>query len=362
MAIFSIPNVKISGMSACVPKQVVYNKDYKWISEKERNNLIKIIGVNQKRVVEKGTITSDLCYVAACGLIKDLCWDKTEIDLLIFVSQSRDYLLPATACILQERLGLPHTTIAQDISMGCSAFNYGLSTISAMMSHGGIKKALLLIGDISSYGSYRDKTVYPLFGDAGAAIALEYKPEAKKMTFNLQTDGKGYKAIIIPHGGFRRLPTVKTLEYKKYGKGIIRHKGHVVLDGVEVLNFSLREVAPNVKKLLKDINKDINDFDYVVFHQANKLMNNTIRRILKIDKSKFPSSLKEFGNTSSASIPLTIVTQLQKEITNKKVSILTVGFGVGLSWGSNNIELDKISCPNLFIYEDYKEKYGINKI
>lgn len=362
MAIYSTPNVKISGISACVPKKVEYNIDYTWISEKERKNLIKTIGVEKKHHVKKGTTTSDLCYVSAEGLIKELNWDKNKIDLLVFVSQSRDYLLPATACILQERLGLADTCVALDVNMGCSGYNYGLSVVSGMMANGGIKKALLLSGDVSSIGSRRDKTVFPLFGDAGTATALEYKKGAIDIPFNLQTDGKGYKAIIIPDGGFRGLPTRKSLDYKSYGKGIIRHKVHVSLDGIEVFNFSLREVAPNIKKLLKYSDRKIESLDYVVFHQANYLMNNTIRKMLKIDTEKFPFSLKNYGNTSSASIPLTIVTELKKEVETKKLSILMAGFGVGLSWGSNIVEIDHITCPEIFIYEDYKEKYGINKI
>ena len=362
MAIYSTPNVKFAGISACVPKDVAHNKDYTWISEKERKNLIKTIGVESKHHVKNGTTTSDLCYVAADGLIKELGWDRNEIDLLIFVSQSRDYLLPATACILQERLGLAQTCVALDVDMGCSGYNYGLSVASGMMTSGGIRKALMLTGDVSSIGSKRDKTVFPLFGDAGTATALEYKKGAPDIFFNLQTDGKGYRAIIIPDGGFRSLPSKKSFDYKSYGKGIIRHKVHVSLDGIEVFNFSLREVAPNIKKLLKHTDRKIDSFDFVVFHQANYLMNNTIRRMLKIDKDKFPFSLKNYGNTSSASIPLTIVTELQEEVKNKKLSVLLAGFGVGLSWGSNIIELDNITCPEIYIYEDYKKQYGINKI
>ena len=362
MAIISIPNVKISGISACVPKNVKHNKDYKWISEKERENLIKTIGVESKHHANKNTATSDLCYVAADGLINELYWDRNDIDLLIFVSQSRDYLLPATSCILQERLKLPNTCIALDINMGCSGYNYGLSVIAGMMTNGGIKKALLLSGDVSSTSSARDKSAFPLFGDAGSATALEYKKGSFEIPFNLQTNGKGYKSIIIPDGGLRNIHSKKSFEYKSYGKGIIRHKLHIALDGIEIFNFSLQEVAPNIKKLLKYSKREINSFDYIVFHQANYLMNNTIKKILKIDKDKFPYSLKHYGNTSSASIPLTIVTQLKNEVENKKLSILLAGFGVGLSWGSNIIELDRITCPTLYIYEDYKKKYGINKI
>ena len=362
MAFTKANNVKISGISACVPENVVYNKDYKWISEKERNNLIKTIGVEKKHTSPKGIITSDLCFVAADGLIRELDWDKNEIDLLIFISQSRDYLLPATACILQERLNLPQTTAAFDINMGCSAYNYGLATIAGMMANGGFRKALMLTGDVSTLGSYRDKSTFPLFGDAGTATALEYSSEAPTIYSSLQTDGKGYKAIIIPEGGFRKPPSKKTFDYKRYGKGMIRHQYHVELDGIEVFNFSLREVAPHIKRFIREIDFSLDDIDYLVLHQANKLINNTIRKMLRLDKEKVPFSLKEYGNTSSASIPLTIVSQLKEKAENEKLTMLLTGFGVGLSWGSNLITTEKITCPEVYIYEEYKKQYGVKQI
>ncbi|HIE15297.1 MAG TPA: ketoacyl-ACP synthase III [Bacteroidales bacterium] len=362
MAITKAYNTKISGISACVPQNIVYNKGYKWISEKERKNLIKTVGVEAKHTCPKNIITSDLCYVAADGLIRELGWQRNEIDLLIFISQSRDYLLPATACILQERLNLPKTTAAFDMNMGCSAYNYGLSVTAAMMSNGGFKKGLLLTGDVASLGSYRDKTTFPIFGDAGTATAFEYKEGASPIFSSLQTDGTGYKAIIIPEGGFRKPPSKKTFDYKRYEKGVIRHKGHVELNGIEVFNFSLREVVPHIKNFLKTIEYNLSDIDFLVLHQANKLINETIRKMLRLEKEKVPLSLKEYGNISSASIPLTIVSKLNNQVTSQKLSMLLTGFGVGLSWGSNQLELDKIICPEVYIYEDYKKKYGIKQI
>ena len=362
MAFTQANNVQITGISACVPKNIVYNKDYKWISEKERNNLIKTIGVKQKHTSPKNVITSDLCFVAADGLIRELGWDRNKIDLLIFISQSRDYLLPATACILQERLNLPHTTAAFDINMGCSAYNYGISVIAGMMANSGFRKGLMLTGDVSSLGSYRDKSTFPLFGDAGTATAFEYKQGAPTIFSSLQTDGKGYKAIIIPEGGFRKPPSKKTFNYKSYGKGMIRHQAHVELDGIEVFNFSLREVTPHIKKFMREIDFSLDNIDYLVLHQANKLINNTIRKMLRLEKEKVPFSLKEYGNTSSASIPLTIVNQLKEKTEKEKFTMLLTGFGVGLSWGSNLITIEKITCPEVYIYEDYKQKYGVKQI
>jgi len=347
MALFSIPNFKIAGISCCVPKNVVFNKDYKWISEKERNVLIKKTGIEEKRHADSDTTTADFCEVSAEKLIEGLGWKKEEIELLVFVSQSRDFILPATACILQDKLGLSHSAIAFDVSMGCSGFPYGLSIVGNYIAHCGIKKALLMMGDVSPISSYRDKTTYPLFGHAGSAIAFEYDEKAAPMHFNLQTDGSGYKAIMIPAGGMRNFPTRKMFEIKKIEKGVYRNNMQLVLDGYAVFDFSLREVVPNINALLQFAETSLDKTDYVVFHQANMLINDTLRKKLKLPVEKVPSSLKKFGNTSSASIPVTVVTELQNQVANQKLNILYCGFGVGLSWGSVIAQTENIYCPDL---------------
>lgn len=354
MAFFQVPNIRIAGISACVPESEFHNKDYDWIGEKERVTLIKTIGVESKRHAQKGTTTSDLCYESANKLIDELGWNKSEIDLLVFVSQSRDYIIPATAGLLQSRLGLSKSCIAFDISLGCSGYVYGLSVIGSMMATGAIKKGLLLTGDISTLNtSYKDKSAFPLFGDAGTATAVEICKDGAPMKFNLQTDGSGYDAIIIPDGGIRNFADKETsFEYHEISDGIIRNNLNIVLDGIKVFNFSLREVKPNILKLLKEYDISIDDIDYFVFHQANLLMNETIRKQLKLTPEKVPVSLKKYGNTSSASIPLTIVTELSKQVTSTKLNILLSGFGVGLSWGSVQLELDNIVCPPILTLKD----------
>jgi len=354
MAIFQVPNINIAGISACVPQDEYSNNNYDWISEKERETLIKVIGVEKKRHAKKGTTTSDLCFVAADNLINELNWDRSEIDLLIFVSQSRDYIIPATAGLLQDKLSLSHSCIAFDVSLGCSGFVYGLSVIGSIMSTGRIKKGLLLTGDISTLNtSYRDKSAFPLFGDAGTATAIELVDNTNRMMFNLQTDGGGYDAIIIPDGGIRNFANKDTsFNYDKISEGIIRNKFNIALDGVKVFNFSLREVKPNINKLLQNFELTMDDIDYFVFHQANKLMNETIRKQLKVDPDKVPTSLKNYGNTSSASIPLTIVTEISNKVKNNKLTMLFSGFGVGLSWGSVILRTENIVCPLVYTYKD----------
>ena len=354
MAIFSIPDIKLSGISACVPENEYNNSDYDWISEKDRETLIKTIGVEKKRFADKGTTTADLCFAASEKLLNELNWNREDVQLLIFVSQSRDYLIPATAGILQEKLGFLKTCMAFDISLGCSGYVYGLSVIGSLMSTGRISKALLLSGDISTLNtSFKDKSAFPLFGDAGTATAIELQENTPpKMTFNLQTDGKGYKAIIIPDGGIRNFADKETsFEYEKIDEGIYRNKFNIALNGVDVFNFSLREVRPNIKKVLEFASLTNDDVDYFVFHQANKLMNETIRRQLRLPEEKVPYSLKDYGNTSSASIPLTIVTNLSEEVRNKKLRFLLSGFGVGLSWGSVILETENIICPEIITYQ-----------
>ena len=348
MAIFSVSNVKYSGVSACVPKNSVSNKDYHNLSEIDKELLIKTTGIEEKRIVEPGIATSDLCFEAAEKLIADLNWKKDDIELLIFVSQSRDYILPATAIILQNRLGLKITTIAFDLSLGCSGYVYGLSVISSLISSGKIKKALLLAGDVSSLSPNKnDKSTYPLFGDAGSATALEYSKNAKPIYFNLQSDGSGYEAIMISDGGVRNPITESSFVDKKVGDGITRNGRNLILNGLEVFNFTLREVAPNISDFFEKTNTSKSNYDYFIFHQANKLLNESIRKKLKITEEKVPYSLDKFGNTSSASIPLTMVSQLSSDLKNKYLSLLFSGFGVGLSWGTMSVETDKIICPEL---------------
>jgi 3-oxoacyl-[acyl-carrier-protein] synthase-3 len=348
MAIFSISNVKFSGVSACVPKGKASNDNYDLLSEKERHMLIKTTGIEERRVAREGVTTSDLCFDAAEKLIQELQWNKEEIELLIFVSQSRDYILPATAIILQDRLGLPKTTIAFDLSLGCSGYIYGLSVISSMMSNAQVKKALLLVGDISSLSpNEKDKSTFPLFGDAGTATALEFDRKAAPMNFNLQSDGSGHKAIIIEDGGVRNPLNDASFIDEEISPGITRNRRNLALDGLEVFNFSLREVAPNIRATFEATNTTKDDYDYFVLHQANKLMNESIRKKLKIEAEKVPYTLKEFGNTSSASIPLTLVKELNNELRTKKLNLLFSGFGVGLSWGTATVQTENITCPKL---------------
>ncbi|GAB4250847.1 MAG: ketoacyl-ACP synthase III [Vicingaceae bacterium] len=353
MPLFKTNNIKISGLAAAVPKTIYSNKDYDWVPENERDLLIKTIGVQERRIAAKGTATSDLCFEAAEKLIAALNWEKESIQLLIFVSQTFDYQIPSTAIILQDRLKLPKSTIAFDINLGCSGYVYGLSVVSSLMNTTGIKKALFLAGDVSTLNaSYKDKSAFPLFGDAGTATALELDDNAQPMFFNLNSDGSGFDAIYVKDGGMRNFICDKSFEVKKYGEGIYRNDIQIALNGIEVFNFGLKEVKPNVIDLLNYAGKTIDDIDYFVFHQANKLMNETIRKKIKIPPEKFPYSIEKYGNTSSASIPLTMLYKIKNELEENELDLVLSGFGVGLSWGTVFLKTNKVKCLPIIEYDD----------
>ncbi|PJB14645.1 MAG: ketoacyl-ACP synthase III [Flavobacteriales bacterium CG_4_9_14_3_um_filter_32_8] len=344
MALFSIENIQIKGISCAVPKDIYSNMDYERISIKEREMLIRTTGVEKRHVAKFGTTTADLCKVATNKLLNELKWQRSDIEILIFVSQSRDYLIPATACILQNRLELSKNCMAFDVNMGCSGYVYGLSIIAGIMAATKLKKGLLLVGDVSTLNtSYKDKSTFPLFGDAGTCTAIQFVDGAQ-MNFNLQTDGSGYEAIIIRDGGCRNYASKESFDSKKYSDGIERNRVELELDGIQVFNFSLKEVHLNILTLLEFRKNKVEEIDYFIFHQANKLINESIRKKLKIPIEKFPYSMAEYGNTSSASIPLTILAALSENLQNQNQKLLLSGFGVGLSWGSAIIDFKNVVC------------------
>lgn len=209
-----------------------------------------------------------------------------------------------------------------------------------------MKKGLLLAGDTTTVTkSPKDKSTYPLFGDAGTVTALEFNRTARPLRFHFGTDGKGSEAIIIPDGGFRSFYNEKSTEYKEIEPGIVRNRLQSVLNGPAVFTFGISKAPKSVNAILEYFQIKKEDIDYFIFHQANLFMNEKIRNKLQIEPEKVPYCLKDYGNTSSASIPLTIVTQNANLFKNKK--ILACAFGVGLSWASVVFDIEDFICPAL---------------
>ena len=347
MSFINIENIAIKGVAACVPKQRESNLDYDRISEKERKKLIKTTGVEFRRIAKKEETAADLSFQAADQLIKDLGWNKEDISVLINITQTPDYLIPSTAIILQNRLGLSTNCLAFDINLGCSGYVYGLSVIAKMLDGQNIKKGLLLAGDKSSHPvNIEDKSTYPLFGDAGSATAIEFVQGAAPMSFKMNSDGAGYEAIIVRAGGLRSPASEENLKVNQISEGIARAANELELNGLDVFSFATTKVPKQIKELFQHTNQEVKDIDFFLFHQANKLMNELIRKKLKIEPEKTPYSLVEFGNTSSASIPLTMVVGLKEDF-KKELKLLLAGFGVGLSWASAIVETNNIICSDL---------------
>jgi len=351
MALFFIENVSIEGIAASVPKQTADNLLLDLLTEKERNLFIKAVGIRYRRVAPKGITASDLCFEAALKILKETNTLPSEVSGLIFVTQTPDYLIPNTASILQHKLGLSKSCIAFDVNLGCSGYVYGLSLAAGFSSRIEGSKILLLVGDVSTKViSQRDKSVVPLFSDAGSATIVSYK-KGSTFYFNLQTDGAEYDDIIIPDGGLRNATNAQSFIEEEKEPGIFRNNLQMKLDGIRIFNFALREVASNIHTLYEKYNLSLAETDFIFLHQANKLMLESVRKKLNVEARKVPYSLYDFGNTSSATIPLTMVANTRKELSENKNHLLLCGFGVGLSWGSVFLETQSICISELIEIE-----------
>ena len=343
MALLNVKGVRIAGLSSGVPKLVVSKADSINSSDYDASDFIEKTGIKEVRVSDEFT-ASDLCYAAAERLLQDLGWEKDTVEGLFFVSQHPDYILPATSCILQDRMGLSKECYAMDISLGCSGWVYGLNVATAVVSGHGMKRALLLCGDARK----RAKCDFdPLFGFAGTVTALEYTGnEEDEMRFHVGTDGSGYDALIIPDGGARNPATAKSFDMEEVD-GKMMHRMQTRMKGMDVFSFAISTAPKSIKKLMAEEGKSAEDYDYFVLHQANTMINEMIRKKIKATPEQVPYSLHEFGNTSMASIPLTIVTQLRGKVENRSTSYIACGFGVGLSWGTVSFKTNNLVISEL---------------
>ena len=333
MAKITFQGVGIKALSACVPQEVVYNRDLGYlIPEEEIDKVIDNIGIEQRRIAAPDVMASDLCFKAAQQLMADNDIDPASIDVLLFMSQTADYRIPATSCLLQQRLGLPKETMCMDITLGCSGYLYALSTAFAYASVPGVNRVLLLDGEtFSKIVNRRDKVDWPLYGDAGTATLVE-KGDFGESTFLLYTDGSGEEKLKI-HAGMRNPITPDSCVEREREEGNVRTDLEVFMDGMDVFNFAISKVPRSVKQLLAETGGTIDDVDYLVFHQANRFMMDFFVKKLKIAPDRVPFSIGKYGNTSSASVPLTISSELNGKLEGSHTVVLSA-FGAGLSWGS----------------------------
>lgn len=353
MAFLKIDNVAIKGISACVPPSVEENRDIPFYAPSEAEQIIVATGIERRHIAGPNICVSDLCFKAAEKLIEELEWDKDSIDLLALCTQNPDYKNQPTSFLVHERLGLKESVMCLDFFHGCPGWVTSLSSVSAMLSTGGIKRALLLVGDtVSKDQNQASHESRPLFGDACTATVLEYEQGAPAMLFNNGTMSDGGKALILTQGGYRNPYTHETLEIELARRAGTLPEGLADdMDGMDVFSFAITKVPKALKRLCTEYEIKIEDIDYLILHQANKLIVDAIAKRLKIPTEKVPLGLHEYGNTTSASIPLTIVSECAEAYRNGKQKALVCGFGTGLSWGSAFIETNKIVIPKVIIYE-----------
>lgn len=336
MAFLTYQGIGITAMAAAVPKQIINNYEYtQYFPADQVKEVVDKVGIFERRFADENTCSSDLCFAAAERLIADNNIDRSEIDLLIFISQTPDYRMPATSITLQHRLGLSGSCIAFDINLGCSAFMYGLSVAYGMMQGGHIRKALILDGETrSKVYSPKDRRSAFIFGDAGVAALLECDEKFGKSYFSLNSDGSRADLIMIKGGGYRHMSSIETLQEKVVDEyGNIRSDEHGYMNGGDVFNFVIREVPRDIKKTLAYADRTADSFDYIIFHQANNFINSYIAKKMKLDTTKIPSTIEKYGNTSSVSVPLTIVSELKDKMEGKK-ELLMSAFGVGMTWAT----------------------------
>ncbi|WP_042165719.1 3-oxoacyl-ACP synthase III family protein [Paenibacillus gorillae] len=349
MAISNISNVSIKGISCALPRHKYDVEQFSDVfSQKDIKKVTNMVGTKYFYRTDETQTTADLCVSAAEILIEKLSWDRNEIDGIIFVTQTPDYLLPATSGIIQHRLGLPETCLTLDISLGCSGYVYGLMTASQFVSTGSCKKMLVLVGDtISKIISERDRSVAFLFGDAGTATALEYDATAGNITFTSGSRGSGEKNLIVPVSGFRNRRN-HTSSLKVPDKdGNLRSKEELFMNGSEIFNFTIEKVPPLINETIESHGWTLDDPDYYIFHQANKYMINYLSQKIGVEKSKVPINIEKFGNTSSASIPLVLVDFLGEKLKDNSTKVCLAGFGVGYSWAGAAIDLKNVICPEI---------------
>lgn len=338
MAKITFHGVGIKALSACVPANVVSNRDLGYlIPEEEIDKTINNIGIDQRRIADDDVTASDLCYRAARQLMDDNDIAPESIDVLLFMSQTSDYRIPATSCLLQHRLGLPRETLCFDITLGCSGYLFALSTAFAYASMDGINRVLLLDGEtFSKIVNRRDKVDWPLYGDAGTATLIE-KGDYGQSTFILNTDGSGENVLKI-HAGMRNPITPESCVEREQEDGNIRSDLEVFMDGMDVFNFAISKVPRSIKSLLQETGHSIDDVDYLVFHQANRFMMDFFVKKLKISPDRVPYCISKYGNTSSSSVPLTISSELSGRLDGDNTVVMSA-FGAGLSWGSALLEM-----------------------
>lgn len=345
-----IKKVKISGIASAVPNRWVALKDQFGTDSDENNKAIvkfsKSTGVEGRYLSYERQTTSDLCFTAAKKILEEKAIDKNKIGLLVFISQTADYRSPATAMVLHYRLGLSQKCLSFDVNLGCSGFTCGLEIVSSILLQSEFEYALLLCGDTSARERHPKKDTVEkkfdkrLFGDCGTATLIMKDDSSNDISIMSATDSSGFKTIIVPYDWYRNPNS--------------NDKSDVIMDGVEVFNFSTSKAPEMILEMMKKNNTTPNDYDCLVLHQANKLIIDRVGKSAGFNDEKNLKSIEKYGNTSSASIPTTLVYNYGND-NDGLIRCMLCGFGVGLSWCAVDCYIDKKDILPQIFTDDYFE-------
>ena len=347
----SFAGIGILGIAAAVPARRIDNLATPTGAEPlpaaDVRAIVEHAGVLSRREAPPGMCGSDLCQAAAEQLLEATATARAGIDGLVFVSQTPDYRMPATAVLLQDRLGLRTDTLAFDVGLGCSGYVYGLYLAMSLVAGGGLESVLLLNGETRSRAySPRDRATGLLFGDAGAATLVARQPAAGTSHFSLNSDGSRGRLIGMEAGGARLPSSLDTLRERPRPDGGFRSDEQGFMDGPGVFTFMISDVFADIIDLLARSATAVADLDHAILHQANRFALEHLRTKLGLPAEKVPFTIDEFGNTSGPSIPLTIVARLADRLPTTTSRVLLAGFGVGLSWASAVVTLARPHiCP-----------------
>lgn len=325
--------VYIKAIAYNLPEKVLTNDKIaeefpEWTVEK----IDKKIGIKQRHVTEDGETASDLAVGAAEKLFAENNYDRSQIDYLIFVTQSPDYHLPTTACTIQTRLGLPQRLTAIDVNLGCNGFVAGLSLAKAVIMAGLAKNVLLLTGETySKYMHERDKSNRTIFGDGAAATLVSTEGIAEVGEFVIGTDGNGAENLIVKTGGARHPQPAGDLKFDEFGNP--RSSDNLYMDGPAILNYSLDSIPQLVADVLEKNNVTMDDIDLHVYHQANTFLANLERRKLRIPEEKYYCNITNVGNTVSSTIPIGLRMAMEDGRLKQGMKVLSVAQGLGYTWG-----------------------------
>ena len=330
----------IKAISYYLPEKVVTNEDLvkifpEWSVEKVASK----VGVNKRHIAYKNETAGDLAEKAALKLFQEYNVSPTDIDFLMLCTQSSDYFLPSTACILQNKLGIPTSSGAFDYNLGCSGCIFGLALAKGLIMSGAAKNILLLTAE--TYNKYlhpSDKSNKSIFGDGAAACLISTDGFAEIGEFVFGTDGNGAENLIVKTGAARSRE--RTGFYETNDEGHTKYDDYLYMNGGAIFNFTLETVPTLTNEVLSKNNLTKEEIDYYIFHQANKFMLNTIRKVCVIPKEKFYINLEETGNTVSSTVLIGLKDCINKGLIKPNQNIMITGFGVGLSWGGTILYLN----------------------